>query len=91
MADRPTESAQIWFTSATHHYQQAIVYDKDVHTPETYMSFAGIDLAKGLKELSVGLRATYLLLEEVKRMLVEQGRRDAALRPGAGTGAADRW
>ena len=37
-------------------------------------------MAKGLKDLSVGLRANYLLLEEVKRML-EQGR----------SGAVNRW
>jgi hypothetical protein len=73
-------SAQFWFDSAKHQYQLAVVYDKGTHTPESYLALGGIELAKGLKDLSVGLRATYLLLEEAKRMF-EQGR----------SGAANRW
>jgi hypothetical protein len=32
------------------------------------------NLAQGLEKLSIGLRATYLELEEVKRLLQHQGR-----------------
>jgi hypothetical protein len=78
---RPTEQAQKWFENAqtiaaraertlwktpmTSSSHQSGIYDQ---------AMALGNLAKGLGEIAVGLRATYILLEEVKNLLERQGR-----------------
>lgn len=58
-----------------------VALDYALNNAPMYHSEAGdLNLCTGLRELNVGLRQTYQLLEEVKRML-EHGR----------SGAANRW
>lgn len=64
---KPTEIAELLFSAAAHHM---------VHTgskPELRdISYALEKTAEGLGSLAVGLRATYILLKEVKDLLAYQ-------------------
>ena len=71
MSDRPTESAQAFFGLALLNYQQAVI-KADVNSADLRLALGDIDVARGLSDLSVGLRATYILLEEVKSLLQSQ-------------------
>jgi hypothetical protein len=73
MADRPTDSAKANFRLAQDAYRRAGRGDaKDF---QLFTSAANLRLCEGLTDLSTGVRATYLLLEEVKGLLERQGPR----------------
>ena len=72
MSDRPTESAQAFFRLAQENFRQAAV-KADVASPLLHEALGNLQLARGMSDLSVGLRATYMLLDEVKSMLKRQG------------------
>lgn len=68
---KPTEDAERFFNQAQGVFVRGMLDEKGA----TAMSseFAGqINAMQGLVHLSVGLRATYLLLEEVKGLLSRQ-------------------
>lgn len=73
---KPTESARMHFDIAKSHSRMAgQLGAKDKGDDGMYKSHAAIsiyELSDGLADLTSGLRATYLLLEEVKRMLERQ-------------------
>lgn len=74
----PTEMAETYFADASKHADRAVsnygyyraVPQQDKYeykqTADMALARAVYDLSRGLKHLSVGLRATYLLLDEVK-------------------------
>jgi hypothetical protein len=72
MMSKPTEEAEYYFYQAQGIFSQAMLRE----TGATALSseFAGhVNAMQGLAHLSVGLRATYLLLEEVRNLLQRQG------------------
>lgn len=70
--DKPTEIAQQQFKMAQMLARNGVLDTKDPR--ETGAMFGALlHIAEGLDHLSVGLRATYLLLDEVNRKL--DGRR----------------
>ena len=79
---RPTESAKTHFDYAVRTAKAAAVTlgKNDLISPNemqlgNYNHVAAVaHMAKGLSDLSVGLRATYILLEEVKNLLERQRR-----------------
>ena len=65
MADRPTQEAQWKFNQA--------IMQIDMgrgSTPVTGIAIGLQSIAEGLGQLAVGLRATYVLLEDVQRLLL---------------------
>jgi hypothetical protein len=70
---RPTEEAERSFTYATNKFA-SIPSQGDVHAQNNALN----NLANGLLHMNRGLRATYMLLEEVKTLLERQ----ALQRPG---------
>jgi hypothetical protein len=74
MAERPTESAEYNFRLAEQFYVKAVVNaGSTVDKAVMEQMLADTSMARGMRDLSVGLRATYILLEEVKGMLKRQG------------------
>jgi hypothetical protein len=74
MAERPTESAEHNFRLAEQMYVKAVVNaGSTVDKAVMEQMLAHASMARGMRDLSVGLRATYILLEEVKGMLKRQG------------------
>ena len=76
---RPTDSAKIHFGIAQTHSRMAHqIAAKDTGDDGMYKSHVAIainELADGLNDLTTGIRATYILLEEVKRFLeLQKGR-----------------
>ena len=73
---KPTDSARMHFNIAkTHSRMAGQIGAKDKGDDGMYKSNTSIsiyELADGLNDLTTGLRATYLLLEDVKRMLERQ-------------------
>jgi hypothetical protein len=69
---RPTELAEYSFRNAQGSFTRGILNTKnDLTAGDT---FAGLQyIAEGLGNLATGLRATYLLLEEVNRKLDQRG------------------
>lgn len=68
---RPTEDAEFHFKRAQGIFVRAMLDEKSA-TP-AMSEFAGhINAMDGLVHLSVGLRAVYLLLEEVRNLLQRQ-------------------
>ena len=71
----PTQHAEVLFRTAYDRALGAAAHTQDVQDPtgiavyDIAASLAG--LSKGLGELAVGLRATYMLLERVERKLNE--------------------
>ena len=65
---RPTEDAERYFYQAQGAFTRGILNaQNDLTATDT---FAGLsNMAQGLANLAVGLRATYILLEEVNRKL----------------------
>ena len=65
---RPTDEAERYFYSAQGAFTRGILNTKnDLTATDT---FAGLsNLAQGLAHLAVGLRATYMLLDEVNQKL----------------------
>ena len=73
---KPTEQAQKHFDyavraakMATQFWEKPNPTDGDKQLGEYNQATAVAHLAKGLSELAVGLRATYILLEEVRMKL----------------------
>jgi hypothetical protein len=64
---RPTEAAEDAFQFAMHELQQVKTTADD--QVDLHLRSALSNMAFGLKNLSVGLRATYMLLEEVQKDL----------------------
>lgn len=73
---RPTESAKMHFGIAQTHTRMAHqIAAKDKGDDGMYKSNVAVaiyELADGLNDLTTGIRATYILLEEVKRLLEQQ-------------------
>lgn len=73
---KPTESARVHFGIAQTHSRMAHqIAAKDKGDEGMYrsnISVAIYELADGLNDLTTGIRATYILLEEVKRLLERQ-------------------
>jgi hypothetical protein len=67
---RPTEEAQTYFALANRMFGHLVTSQGDMAKLGTGLG----NLALGLEKLSIGLRATYLELEEIKRLLQHQGR-----------------
>jgi hypothetical protein len=66
---RPTELAESYFRQAQGSLTRGMLSDKIDST--TTSELAGlVNIAEGLVHLSTGVRATYILLEEVQRLLV---------------------
>jgi hypothetical protein len=67
----PTESAEAWFRQANDAFRGSGHYSLTGKSDlaQIKVAEAGMYLARGLGDLSIGLRATYQLLDEVKRML----------------------
>lgn len=78
---QPTEFAKMQFDTAARWAQQ-VVEGNSLNTSEDLKNIAAAcrDIAGGLNQLAVGLRATYILLEDVKRTMGDQNRR-AMLKP----------
>ncbi len=71
---RPTEDATYYFFQAQGIFTQAMLREAGASAMSS--EFAGhVNAMQGLVHLSVGLRATYMLLEEVKSLLERQGGR----------------
>jgi hypothetical protein len=70
---KPTERAEFRFQRASQILATSIL-QTPADSPMVAPNGALIELAYGLMEMSVGLRATYILLEEVKHMLQRAGR-----------------
>jgi hypothetical protein len=69
---KPTEEAEYYFYQAQGIFSQAML--REIGATALSSEFAGhVNAMQGLANLSVGLRATYLLLEEVKSLLQRQG------------------
>jgi hypothetical protein len=70
---KPTESAIMHFgISKTHSrmaHQISAKSQGDESMQKSHMAIATYELADGLADLATGIRATYLLLDEVKRLL----------------------
>ncbi|MEP6850290.1 MAG: hypothetical protein ABI999_15630 [Acidobacteriota bacterium] len=67
---RPTERAKLMFLAAdtTSNVARSTIQDKDPDAIyKTMLADSLNSLAKGLSELATGIRATYILLDEVKR------------------------
>lgn len=70
MADKPTEKAIKKFEFAKN---TALNFNvAHPHHDLNFLCMAVGDVAEGLQHMNSGLRATYMLLEEVKAMLVRQ-------------------
>ena len=65
---RPTEEAQAYFALAGRLFGHLVTSSGDMGKLGTGLA----NLTIGLEKLSVGLRATYIELEEVKRLLQQR-------------------
>jgi len=70
---RPTEDAEAKFQQARVVLGHSIL-KIPADSENVAQNGALINIAEGLIHLSVGLRATYILLEDVKRLLQQKGR-----------------
>lgn len=69
---RPTEDAERYFYQAQGVFSPAML--REAGDTAAASEFAGhVNAMQGLVHLSVGVRATYLLLEEVRNLLQRQG------------------
>jgi hypothetical protein len=67
----PTELAESYFRQAQGSLTRGMLSEKNDSI--TTAELAGlVNLAEGLVHLSTGVRATYILLEDVKRLLEQQ-------------------
>jgi len=67
---RPTEDAEAYFRMGATRFQSAVSSAaKGGDSMEYNLAMGYLDMCTGLSKLNVGLRATYMLLEEVKTML----------------------
>ncbi len=70
---KPTEDAEYFFENARVTLGRLLL-KSPAEADATYLAAALGNMAWGLKHLSVGLRATYIELQEVKRLLQQQKR-----------------
>jgi hypothetical protein len=75
MADRPTQEAEYAFNRAAGFF---IGPTESATTGQ--MAYMLKEMASGLAHLSRGLRATYILLEDVKQRLDQQGQLPPGMR-----------
>lgn len=69
---KPTEDAERYFLQAQGVFSQAMLRESGLTAASS--EFAGhVNAMQGLIHLSVGVRATYLLLEEVRNLLQRPG------------------
>jgi hypothetical protein len=67
---RPTETAESYFSLASTRFKNAVdATAKGGNSPEYNLAMGYLDMCKGLSNLNTGVRATYMLLEEIKFML----------------------
>jgi hypothetical protein len=71
MADRPTEKANMSFEFAKNSANN-FKLNKTIPADQQFMFTCLAKLAEGLQQMNTGLRATYILLEEVKAQLDRQ-------------------
>lgn len=76
----PTEMAKLLFENAGRFAQAPVMRNGSDPRDIKDIAAAVRDTADGLQNLAVGLRATYILLEEVKGLLADQNRK-AGFRP----------
>ena len=73
---RPTESARASFgrakTNARMAHGESTKLKGADQMYRSHLAISVYDLAEGMESLTTGLRATYLLLEEVKRLLEQK-------------------
>jgi hypothetical protein len=69
---RPTEEAGVFFGQATSSAFSAGAFADKNDRAMQYEAKALNQIANGLEALSRGMRATYILLEEVKKLLERQ-------------------
>lgn len=70
MADKPTEKASSKFEFAKNTARNFNLAHP--HHDLNFVCMSVGDLAEGLQHMNTGIRATYLLLEEVKTLLIRQ-------------------
>jgi hypothetical protein len=70
MADKPTEKASGIFEFAKNTARNFNVAHP--HHDLNFVCMAVGDLAEGLQHMNTGIRATYILLDEVKTLLLRQ-------------------
>lgn len=77
----PTDMAKIQFEAAGN-WGQRVVEGNSSNPSDDLKNIAAAcrDIAGGLSQMAVGLRATYILLEELKRTMTDPNRR-GPLRP----------
>jgi hypothetical protein len=68
----PTNEAERFFTQAQNSFTRGLLASKDLDVKDQLAGLSNI--AQGLGNLAVGVRATYMLLEEVKALLQRQAR-----------------
>jgi hypothetical protein len=67
---RPTEEAESYFAMGATRFKTAVNFTaKGGDSVEYNLAMGYLDMCTGLSKLNLGLRATYMLLEEVKTML----------------------
>ena len=70
---KPTEEARIHFGIAKTHSREAhVIAAKEKDMFKANSAVALFEIADGLENLTTGIRATYILLEEVKNLLEQQ-------------------
>ena len=69
---RPTENAVNYFSNARIRTRNAVALRHDPAAAQREQDVAYEEMISGLQSLAVGLRATYILLEEVKGLLQKQ-------------------
>ena len=69
----PTQAAEDFFRRSQNAFTRGIVATKSTDMADVYAGLT--NMAEGLVNLAVGVRATYILLEEVKRKLDSPARR----------------
>lgn len=63
----PTQAAEDYFRRSQNSFTRGIVATKSTDMADIYAGLT--NMAEGLADLAVGVRATYILLDEVKRRL----------------------
>jgi hypothetical protein len=68
---RPTDDAKAYFSMGKARFNTAMsmAAAKGGNTMEYNLTMGLLDMCTGLENLNIGLRATYMLLEEIKTML----------------------
>jgi hypothetical protein len=78
MSDTPTAEAQLGFKAAQHSFMGASMANKGNNTEQ--LAWGLVQLASALDHLAVGVRATYIKLEQVEALIKKQKGRSEDLR-----------